>query len=322
MCDKARLTYITERGNSVNLLSSELQIRNFQQGDMPLLGELHQSVTSNPNAVFWWVGEEENWSNVYCAFEHGKMVAKGQVSIINIVPPGRTSENKHSIYVNIKAVRERENDFKLFDRIYEQLYARAVELKTSLPTEYGTRLCVGNDSSEEANNQFFLRRGFRHMISLYGMQRELASPVPELKLPESYQFSHWNLDTPDEAHDYLDIDTVIWPDNPLGMERLTQYQQQPLWVSMVVRQGNTVVAGLLIWKEDDYAQIDNVFVREKWRGQGLAKFLLAQALLYARSHGLQCASLEVLTDNRTALRLYESLGFEHKTEEIRSCIEL
>ncbi|MEW9107395.1 GNAT family N-acetyltransferase, partial [Paenibacillus sp.] len=98
--------------------------------------------------------------------------------------------------------------------------------------------------------------------------------------------------------------------------------QYPLWTSMVVRQGDTVVAGLLIWKEDDYVQIDNVFVREKWRGQGLAKFLLAQALHYAQSHGLTLASLEVLTDNRTALRLYESLGFEQRAEELRYCIEL
>ncbi|MGG0816053.1 GNAT family N-acetyltransferase [Paenibacillus alvei] len=306
----------------MNLLSSELQIRNFQQEDMPLLGELYRSVTSRPNAIFWWVGEETNWCNVVCAFEHGKMVAKGQVSIINIVPSGRSSENKHCIYVNIKAVRDHENDYDLFDRIYEQLYARAVELKTSLPIEYGTRLCVGNDSSEEANNQFFLQRGFRHLLSLFRMQRGLDSPVPEQNLPESYQFSRWNLDTPDAARAYLDIDTEIWPDNPLGLERLIHYQKNPLWASMVVRQGDTVVAGLLIWKEDDYAQIDNVFVREKWRGQGLAKYLLAQALQYAKFHDIPRASLEVLTDNRTALQLYESLGFEQKAEEIRYCIEL
>ncbi|WP_268626330.1 GNAT family N-acetyltransferase [Paenibacillus alvei] len=302
--------------------TTELQIRHFQQEDMPLLGELYQSVTSRPNAIFWWVGEEANWSNVYCAFEHGKMVAKGQVGIINIVPPGRATENKHAIYVNIKAIPEREHDYELLDRIYELLYARAVELKATLPAEYGTRLCVGNDSTEEVNSQFFLQRGFRHLISLYRMKRMIEAPIPELQLPEGYQFSHWNLDTDEEAHAYLDIDTEIWPDNPLGLERLNEYRQYPLWNSMVVRQGDTVVAGLLTWKEDDYAQIENVFVREQWRGQGLAKFLLAQALLYAKSHDIPRASLEVLTDNRTALQLYESLGFEQKAEEIRYCIEL
>ena len=301
--------------------TTELQIRHFQQEDMPLLGELYQSVTSRPNAIFWWIGEEANWSNVYCAFEHGKMVAKGQVGIINIVPPGRAQENKHAIYVNIKAIPERELDYVLLDNIYEMLYARAIELKATLPAEYGTRLCVGNDSTEEANSQFFLHRGFRHLISLYQMERMIEAPIPELQLPEAYQFSHWNLDTSEEAHAYLDIDTEIWPDNPLGLERLNEYRQYPLWTSMVVRQGDTVVAGLLIWREDETACIDNVFVREQWRGQGLAKFLLAQALQYAKSHDIPRASLEVLTDNRTALQLYESLGFQQKAEEIRYCIE-
>ncbi|OBY78223.1 acetyltransferase [Paenibacillus sp. KS1] len=301
--------------------TTELQTRHFQQEDMPLLGELYQAVTSRPNAIFWWVGEEANWSNVYCAFEHGKMVAKGQVGIINIVPPGRAQENKHAIYVNIKAIPEREHDYVLLDRIYELLYARAIELKATLSTEYGTRLCVGHDSTEEANNQFFLQRGFRHLISLYHMERMIEAPIPKLQLPEAYQFSHWNLDTSEETLAYLDIDTEIWPDNPLGFDRLIQFQKNPLWASMVVRQGDTVVAGLLTWREDETAHIENVFVREQWRGQGLAKFLLAQALQYTKSHDIPRAGLEVLTDNRTALRLYESLGFQQKAEEIRYCIE-
>jgi len=235
---------------------------------------------------------------------------------------GELYQAVHAIYVNIKAIPEREHDYVLLDRIYELLYARAIELKATLSTEYGTRLCVGNDSTEEANSQFFLQRGFRHLISLYHMERMIEAPIPELQLPEAYQFSHWNLDTAEEAHAYLDIDSEIWPDAPLGFDRLIQFQKYPLWTSMVVRQGDTVVAGLLTWKEEDYAQIENVFVREQWRGQGLAKFLLAQALQYAKSHDIPRASLEVLTDNRTALQLYESLGFEQKAEEIRYCIEL
>lgn len=52
--------------------STEIFIRNFGNGDMPLLGELSRSVTAKENATFWWVGDEDNWSNVYCAFEDGR----------------------------------------------------------------------------------------------------------------------------------------------------------------------------------------------------------------------------------------------------------
>lgn len=80
-----------ERGTNLNQ-SSERIIRHFQQQDMPLLEELYNSVKTIEDATFWWVGEEDNWSNVYCAFEQGKIVAKGQVNIISIVSTGCTEK--------------------------------------------------------------------------------------------------------------------------------------------------------------------------------------------------------------------------------------
>lgn len=84
---------------------------------MPLLGELYQSLRSKENTIFWWIGDEDNWVNVYCAFEGGKMVAKGQVDIINIVPSGRSKDTKHSIYVNLKTIPERESDYDLLEQV-------------------------------------------------------------------------------------------------------------------------------------------------------------------------------------------------------------
>lgn len=40
------------------------EIRNFQQADMPLLGDFYQAVTEGKNVVFWWIGPEGNWENV------------------------------------------------------------------------------------------------------------------------------------------------------------------------------------------------------------------------------------------------------------------
>lgn len=184
-------------------LSPKTVIRNFQHADMPLLGDLYQSVTVKGNAVFWWVGDEDNWNNVYCAFEKGKMVAKGQVSIINVVPPGRSKENRHSIYMNLKTIPERNNDMDLLEKIYLYLLARAHQLKETLSEEYGTMLCVGNDSSETANNQFFIQKGYLHLNSLYLMNRNLAEPIPELELQDGYQFAYWQMETPNRYPIYV-----------------------------------------------------------------------------------------------------------------------
>lgn len=284
---------------------------------MPLLGELYQSVTAKDNATFWWVGDEDNWCNVYCAFEDGKMVAKGQVSIINVVPPGRSKENNHSIYINLKTISEREQDITLLDKVYQYLLTRAKQLKVTLPQEYGTILCVGNDSKETANNQFFIQKGYLPLNSLYSMNRDLTEPVVELKLQEEFQFSHWSMETSSEERDYLNIEAEIWPDAPLGLNRLSEYKKNKLWTSMVIRQIDTIVGGLMTWQEEDYGVIEDVFVREPWKKRGIAKFTLTQALKYLKSHKLQKATLMVLTTNKSALSLYESVGFYTDKEEIR-----
>ncbi|MBI6863680.1 GNAT family N-acetyltransferase [Lysinibacillus sphaericus] len=284
---------------------------------MPLLGELYQSVTAKDNATFWWVGDEDNWCNVYCAFEDGKMVAKGQVSIINVVPPGRSKENNHSIYINLKTISEREQDITLLDKVYQYLLTRAKQLKVTLPQEYGTILCVGNDSKETANNQFFIQKGYLPLNSLYSMNRDLTEPVVELKLQGEFQFSHWSMETSSEERDYLNIEAEIWPDAPLGLNRLSEYKKNKLWTSMVIRQIDTIVGGLMTWQEEDYGVIEDVYVREPWRKRGIAKFTLTQALKYLKSHKLQKATLMVLTTNKSALSLYESVGFYTDKEEIR-----
>ncbi|MEB7454732.1 GNAT family N-acetyltransferase [Lysinibacillus sphaericus] len=296
---------------------TEFFIRNFEHGDMPLLGELYQSVTAKDNATFWWVGDEDNWCNVYCAFEDGKMVAKGQVSIINVVPPGRSKENNHSIYINLKTISEREQDITLLDKVYQYLLTRAKQLKVTLPQEYGTILCVGNDSKETANNQFFIQKGYLPLNSLYSMNRDLTEPVVELKLQGEFQFSHWSMETSSEERDYLNIEAEIWPDAPLGLNRLSEYKKNKLWTSMVIRQIDTIVGGLMTWQEEDYGVIEDVYVREPWRKRGIAKFTLTQALKYLKSLKLQKATLMVLTTNKSALSLYESVGFYTDKEEIR-----
>lgn len=91
---------------------------------------------------------------------------------------------------------------------------------------------------------------------------------------------------------------------------------------MVVREGMTIVGSVMTWKEEDEGIIEDLFVRGNWRNQGIAKHLLAQALIYLKNNGLNIAELEVDTTNRSALSLYESVGFRVVEEEVRYCIVL
>ncbi|WP_082865632.1 GNAT family N-acetyltransferase [Paenibacillus crassostreae] len=290
---------------------------------MPLLGELYNSVNDRENATFWWVGDSENWVNVFCAFENGKMVAKGQVEVFNIVPSGRSTKSKHAIYLNLKPIPERESDLNLLELLYSYLFSRAKEIKESLSQEYATYLYVGNDASETINSQFFIeQKGFRHSESLFTMKRDLKEPISDLPLNDEFHLTHWKMESSHEEGEYLELNAEVWPDTPLGVERLSQFKQNSLWTAIVVRDANTIVGSLMVWREEDKGIIEDVFVRDPWRNRGIAKYMLTQALSYLKSNELDSAELMVLTTNESALSLYSSVGFNKIKEEIRYGIEL
>jgi len=85
-----------------------------------------------------------------------------------------------TLYINLKTISEREQDITLLDKVYQYLLTRAKQLKVTLPQEYGTILCVGNDSKETGNNQFFIQKGYLPLNSFYSMNRDLTEPVLEL----------------------------------------------------------------------------------------------------------------------------------------------
>ncbi len=60
----------------------------------------------------------------------------------------------------------------------------------------------------------------------------------------------------------------------------------------------------------EYAYISDVFVLESIRGQGVGKALLFEAEKFASEHGAHWLRISVLGVNKSAHRLYQSLGFE------------
>lgn len=299
-------------------------IRNFQEADMPLLGDFYQAVTKGRKVVFWWIGPEENWKNVYCAFENEQMIGKGQVEVINVVRDGSPQESKHSIYLNLKVLPKRESDYELYNELYEKLYNRALELKQLLSTNYQTVLCVGNFGTEERNNQFFVEeKGFKHLNTLYTMNRDLKKQIESVNLVQpGLQWDYWKMSSFEEEKEYLEVEAEIWPDAVLGINRLREYKNNKFWTSITIRDKGTIIASAMAWQEDEMGVIEEVFVRKHWRKQGIAKFLLTTALTYLKEKGLKEAKLMVDTENEKALNLYKSVGFEVTDEENRFFIEL
>lgn len=63
------------------------------------------------------------------------------------------------------------------------------------------------------------------------------------------------------------------------------------------------------WQIFDEAHITNVAVKETWRGQGIARELMAQMDQLCEKLGILYQTLEVRVSNTAAIHLYESIGF-------------
>ena len=91
-----------------------------------------------------------------------------------------------------------------------------------------------------------------------------------------------------------------------------------------IRSGRPVHGGVTaFWNEAEnkrtgkrIGKTEDVFVIPEWRGRGVARQLVAEALRYLKENGLEEARLEVRTTNHSALKLYISMGYEIVREEL------
>jgi ribosomal protein S18 acetylase RimI-like enzyme len=58
-------------------------------------------------------------------------------------------------------------------------------------------------------------------------------------------------------------------------------------------------------------------VAREWRGRGVGSALLAEAIEWAREHGLHKLSLAVFTHNAAAIALYRKFGFVQEGHRVK-----
>ncbi len=81
---------------------------------------------------------------------------------------------------------------------------------------------------------------------------------------------------------------------------------------LVAESGNALVGyGLILFlKGTILARLYSIAIDPAWRGAGIARQLLCAGEAEAEEHGCVFLRLEVSTDNISAIRLYESLGYQ------------
>lgn len=83
--------------------------------------------------------------------------------------------------------------------------------------------------------------------------------------------------------------------------------------AFIHRVNGEIVASLILYKVGLPSRylgvIEEVFVKEKYRRQGLATKIMKQALDYAKKIGLDCVELTVNKNAEHIINFYKKLGF-------------
>jgi ribosomal protein S18 acetylase RimI-like enzyme len=159
----------------------------------------------------------------------------------------------------------------------------------------------------------------------YRMEADLTLPLPAADLPTEFTWLAWTerlLDVHAEVKFQCfhgELDGIIFPN--LGcrdgcarlMREITSrpgFRPEATWL---IAHGETCIATVQgISDRAGTGGIQNLGVLAAYRGRGLGRVLLLQALHGFRNFGLAKATLEVTAQNEGAIRMYRQVGFRFR----------
>ncbi len=99
----------------------------------------------------------------------------------------------------------------------------------------------------------------------------------------------------------------------INLFNMTSSEFDDIFGGFVWEEEGEIVGNITVQRADKYGarwQIANVAVAPSWRGRGISRRLMENALSHIRSQGGKWAVLQVYTENAIARSLYRRLGFE------------
>ncbi|WP_208559240.1 GNAT family N-acetyltransferase [Marinilactibacillus kalidii] len=209
------------------------------------------------------------------------------------------------------------------DALFSSLLKRANELKSHYSDKnICVTITIPSDELEEID--YFLSKGFSVQRNHLIMKRDLTSEIPDVLPPDNVSIVNWRMETQTEQEKYLraeaegDSEGVSW-----SLNRLNWTKTGSEWDTFTAFDGDKVVGSVMTWGLGEArSATENIFVLPDWRQQGIAKTLITEALKFLKDKGKTEATLGVFGENRRALSLYKSLGYEMLAVNIEFGIDL
>jgi GNAT superfamily N-acetyltransferase len=237
----------------------------------------------------WWWQQEDN-TRIYPLFAHVK-------------PPWRN-----------RGIRR---------AILRQLEKRVQQIAADHPADQPRYFQAWSSDSETHWSQLLQSEGYE--IVRYGLEmvRPHLEDIPDCPVPDGIvirpgTLAEWRPIWEAAREAFRDHwGYAEWPESMYKEQMEQRTFSPPLW--RVAWAGDEVVGGVLNFidtlENEEYGRTrgytETIFVRRSWRGQGLAKALIARSFEALKEAGMTEAGLGLDADNLTgALHLYRKMGFQ------------
>lgn len=244
----------------------------------------------------------------------GRMVGFGQAS--------RQVRDGIAVYWSFGTVLQEYRRHGLGRAILHANEARGREIAERFEDAGGRVFASWVDDKESGARELLTSEGYEPARYGYVMHRTDLSDVTEVALPEGLELRPV---TPDQHRAIFDADDEAFRDHwghrdATEEDFVSRYAEPELDTSLwrVAWDGDQVAGTVMsyIWRSENKelgirrGWLERIAVRRPWRRRGLARTLIASALVGLRDAGMDDAMLGVDTENLTgALGLYESMGF-------------
>jgi ribosomal protein S18 acetylase RimI-like enzyme len=227
----------------------------------------------------------------------------------------------HRAWVEIKAKPGLAAAEVVKDVLLERLLERSQALAAEHPGR-PVRMAFQYNPNEAPAIAYVQSRGFEKAESLYGMRRDLTLPIAEAPTPRGITLRRWRMETEAEQAVYVSARNECFPEAPTDLRDWQYFLGSQEWANgmMISAFDGDELTGCVLayWpgsSDDPQAgYTEYIFTRPAWRGRGIARAMITEAMHYLKEHGKQAAKLEVLALNEGALGVYRGLGYQVLSE--------